>query len=136
MQYCASARCLRITDSTAVMSRLTTSAHIFRVSYSMSTSSEKRRIVAESGEIDSPFSILGCVINVLYNSRATRCTFTHTQLETCTSPSLSMKRTRDVLCVWNLSMTVTAWCDCRRMQIISGRFLGKFTNKIIYLYVN
>lgn len=97
------------------MSRLTTSAHIFRVyiQYVDEFRQRSAEVVAENGEIDSPFSILGCVINV-YNSHAVFI-LTHSQLEMCTSLSLSMKRTRDVYYV----------CEIYRRQSLRDAISGE-----------
>lgn len=108
-------------------------------------------VVAESGEIDSPFSILGCVTNVwlLYNLRATRITV---YIYTYAARDVHVTFIVDETYAWHRRVTYyvreiyqrhshgrwTAWYDCRRWPlIISGQRPRKiYANGIIYLYVN
>lgn len=127
MQYCASARCSRITDITSVIFRVITSAYISSISCPQAQRSAED--VAETGEIGSPFSILEYVINVwlLYNSHVTRIT-----VDTHISLNAHVIFIIDEIHAWHRPMTcyvreIFRWyshrCTIQLSQVVSGQRL-------------
>lgn len=133
MQYCATARRLRIIAAPWwQLPRI-----YFECRIACRRVQRNAEVVAESGEIDSPFSILGCAWMVCRQCVAV--VYTYASRETCTSSSLSMGRTRDTGVSYYVTYYVreiyrrhphdrwTAWYDCRKSFPVRDCVIGKFT---------